>query len=143
MTVKELVELDNFIGDITITTRDTGKDGKNLFRVNTFHIGHSEGIVPHYHDDKDVYKSVNINTFDSGKDYYKIVTGKIPKEWLNLQVQSFRVWRSHRSSEDYHYSHHSLEHILIDCYCDGYVHQEKEKNVDEQLPGQMNIEDFL
>ena len=136
MTVKELIELDDCIGDITITVRGGASGGE---RLKEYHIGPEEGEVPPYHDNKDVYKQVAINAKDVGKDYYQILLNKIPKPWLGLTVISFRVWKASRQPYG---EQHSLEHILIDVKPEGHVEEEIIKEKDTDMEGQLNFDDF-
>ncbi len=137
MTVKELIELNNFIGDITITVR--GGIGGGV-RLKEIHIGHEEGAPHLYSDDKDVYEHIDINTQDMGEGYYRILVSKIPKQYLGLTVTSFWVWNAHRGLG----IEHELEHILINVKPDGYAEEvdkaAKEKEID--VDGQMNFADF-
>lgn len=138
MTVKELIELNNFIGDITITVRGGASGGE---RLKEYHIGPEEGKAPPYHDNKDVYKQVAINAKDMGKDYYQILLTKIPKQWLGLTVISYRVWKASRKPYGVQ---HGFEHILIDVKPDGYVEKVDKTTKEKELAveGQMNFADF-
>lgn len=137
MTVKELIELNDFIGDITITVRGGASGGKRLKEI---HIGHEEGAPHLYPDDKDIYEHIDINAQDIGKGYCQILVSKIPKRYLGLTVTSYRVWNAYRGLG----VERDLEHILIDVKPDGYV-EEVDKTIKEKdlvVEGQMNFADF-
>lgn len=136
MLVRELIELNSLIGDITVTIRD----GNGKEKIKAFHIGAGAGIPPIYHDKNDVYKEIEINAWDTGKEYYKLLMNKLPKQILDLQVFEYNIVTSYRRFVAS--TQHSLQHIYI------AVRQgEKDKTPDiegkEQLKGQMNIEDFI
>ena len=169
MTVKELIQDNGFIGDITIDIRGKsnsvtpGYENQQTFShlQQDWHIGAEEGIKPPFPSKVDTYIEKNINEKDDGKDYYNLVVSRVPKELLNLHVTSWRVWPSYRRTKSS--SSHSLEHILISAWTDETkemadqqeILQQLEKarkreeaaavqeEVKEQLPGQIDINDWL
>lgn len=109
MTVKELIELNQMIVDVSIEVRVDG--GKLLDYLG---IGNYAGVKPPYpmqvpkerryvgntsacmkKDGKYIDKS--INSRDDGKDYWQVKTNRIQKEWLSLEVYS---WSSSRAFRD-------------------------------------------
>lgn len=139
MTVKELIKLNDCIGDITITVRDGESGGKKL---REYCIGVYAGQIPLYPDKRSTYKDIAINARDNGKDYYQILIQQIPKQWLGLNVQHFHTSKSHRS--DWKQADHSFEHIYIDVHPEGWMEEnEPEKKDDEKLEGQISIEDLM
>lgn len=150
MTVRELIELNQMIGDIEITIR---KDGKLLDQLN---IGQHEGIKPRYptmvpkeeryigtmsksNQREAHYIPKSINAKDDGKEYYQIMVGRIPKAWLELTVQG---WDSHRAYRSIH-SQHELEALRITTLPSGQrmeVQSEPKKSKEEDgMDGQMDI----
>ncbi len=108
MTVKDLIELNQMIVDVSIEVRIGG--GKLLDYLG---IGNYAGVKPPYpiqvpkerrhvgntsacmrKDGKYIDKS--INSRDDGKDYWQVKTNRIPKEWLNLEVYSWSSSRAFR-----------------------------------------------
>lgn len=141
MTIKELIELNDYIGDITVTIRDS--EGKN--KIQEYHIGVNAGIIPVYHDDKDVYEEIEINTFDKGKDYYQILVSRVPKQILELRVFAYRIWGSYRR---YLSASHGLEHVHItvrqgENAKTPVIKEKSQEAKKEELEGQINLEDFI
>lgn len=104
MTVKELVELNQMITDITITIR---KNGSAL--LDELNIGLVAGIKPPYptmvpKDESYIgniststkreasYINKSVNAWDDGKEYWKTKTNIIPEKWLGLEVCSWSVY---------------------------------------------------
>lgn len=150
MTVRELIELNQMIGDIEITIR---KDGKLFDQLN---IGQHEGIKPRYptmvpkeeryigtmsksNQREAHYIPKSINARDDGKEYYQTMVGRIPKAWLELTVQD---WDSHRAYRGIH-SMHELESLRITTLPSGQrmeVQSEPKKSKEEDgMDGQMDI----
>lgn len=137
MTVKELIELNDNIGDLTIEVRDEG--GK---LIKAYHIGKKAGVPPVYPKEKEVYIEKNINMCDDGSQYIGLKLNRIPKSLLNLTVKMFK---SHPTWHGYGLD--DLEHMLIWTFPDGYDEGRARKEIapqikDEELEGQMQIEDF-
>lgn len=163
MTVKDLIKLNGMITDLEITVRMVG--GSLLDQLN---IGCSEGVKPQYptrvpkdpryagnvnwHDDvmyKDAaYIPKSINAWDDGKGYYEIKLSRIPTKWLELEVFN---WSGGKASSigvnPRRYNNNSFhgERLQITALPSGESLEikEKSKDTDEELPGQMNIIDFL
>lgn len=148
MTVRELIELNQMIGDIEITIR---KDGKLLDQLN---IGQHEGIKPRFptmvpieeryigtmsksNQREAHYIPKSINAKDDGKEYYQIIVSRIPKAWLELTVQG---WDSHRAYRGIN-SRHELESLRITALPSGQKMevQEEPKRKEEDMEGQMDI----
>lgn len=138
MTVKELIELNNCIGDMTITVRGGSNGG---IRLREYRIGTDAGEKGPYPDEKTTYKEVAINARDNEKDYYQLLIKQIPKPWLALKVKSWHVYKSYRRA--WGEATHSFEHIHIDVYEEGWKEDEEpEKKENSQLDGQITFEDI-
>lgn len=104
MTVRELIELNQMITDVTITVR---KGGTAL--LDELNIGCERGVEPRFpqmvpkeeryignicHETKKkaAYIPKSINSWDDGKDYWQVKTNRIPEKWLGLEVYSWEVW---------------------------------------------------
>ena len=162
MTVKDLIELNALITDLKITVRQNG----NLL-LDQLNIGCSEGVEPRYptrvprdpkyaenfykHDEatfKDAaYIPKPINAWDEGKDYYDIRLGKIPKQWLDLEVYSWECYPAskvgttspRRGRTNFH-----GQCLWITALPSGAKLEIKEtEKPEEELPGQMSIEEML
>lgn len=164
MTVKDLIELNAMITDLEITVR---RDGNLL--LDQLNIGCSEGVKPLYPtrvpkdpryagnfnlSNDEMYKDAayipeSINAWDDGKDYYEIKLNRIPAKWLELEVFS---WSGEKASSisvnprrDKTTSFYG-ELIRIIATPSGEsleINEKPSKDTDEELPGQMNIIDFL
>ena len=164
MKVKELIELNAMITDLEITVR---KDGGLLW--DQLNIGCSEGVKPPYptrvpkeakyagnlcRTDEKMFKDAayipkSINAWDDGKDYYQILTGRVPGKWLELEVYSWEVWKASgvATTNPRRYQNNNFHGQLIKIVAlpSGEkleVKQELQTKTKE-LPGQMNIMDFL
>ena len=136
MTVKELIELNNFIGDVSITVR--GGDNGSM-KLREYRIGVYAGQTLPCPDKRTTCKDVAINARDNGKDYYQILLKQIPKQWLELKVQSFHIHGSYR--RNWPQAIHAFEHIYIDVHPEGWMEKvELKKEHDEQLTGQMSLD---
>ncbi len=133
MTVKELIESNQCIGDINIIIRD-----RNGMRTKGYHIGADEGMEPIRRsliNEKDVYRKVNINAFDT-KDIYQLYSNRIPKQLLELEVFSWKSTKAYRRGMT-----HSLECIDIEIRNGAALELTREDKIkDEQLAGQMSLE---
>lgn len=163
MTVKDLIELNTMITDLVITVRIGG----NLL-LDQLNIGCSEGVKPRYPTrvpkdpryagnfnqfNDEMYKDAayipkSINAWDDGKDYYEIKLSRIPAKWLDLEVISWTVGRASSigvNPRRYNNSSFHGERLQITALPSGESLEikEKTKDTDEELPGQMNINDFL
>lgn len=163
MTVKDLIELNTMITDLVITVRIGG----NLL-LDQLNIGCSEGVKPPYptrvpkdpryagnfnQSNDEMYKDAayipkSINAWDDGKDYYEIKLSRIPAKWLDLEVISWTVGRASSigvNPRRYNNSSFHGERLQITALPSGESLEikEKTKDTDEELPGQMNINDFL
>ena len=118
MTIKELIESNSFIGDITIDIRGRSKtvtpgfENQQTFSQleQDWHIGYEEGKKPPYPSEKGIYIEKSINKYDDGEDYYDLTVSRIPDEVMNLYVVSWSVWKSYRSFGDSHYNNHDMQH---------------------------------
>lgn len=161
MTVKELIELNNMITDLEITVRIGG----NLL-LDQLNIGCSEGVKPLYptrvpkdpkyagnfnQSNDDMYKDAtyipkSINAWDNGKDYYQLLIGKIPAKWLDLTVCGWECTAASRvthASPRRERTHFYGQYLKIIALPSGERPSEKSKWEFLELPGQMNINDFL
>ena len=120
MKVKELIQLNNNIGDIEVAVRG-GYNGWT--RIKSWHIGVYEGIVPQYPLGNATYINESINAYDYDKNEYKVVTKNIPKEVLEMEVMAWDSYPTHRL-----YINHWLERVRI--------------TVKETASGQMSIEEL-
>ena len=162
MKVKDLIELNAMITDLEITVR---KDGGLL--LDQLNIGPSEGVKPPYptrvpkeerfagslnqHNDR-FYKDAayipkSINAWDDGKDYYEIKVNRIPAKWLELEVFSWEVWKastvtttSPKRGRNVNFQGQLMKIVALPSGAKLEVKQEEKT---EELPGQMNITDFL
>lgn len=163
MTVKDLIERNSMITDLEITVR---KNGADLY--DQLNIGCAEGVKPRYptrvpkgpryvgntnlsdpstHKDA-AYISKSINAWDDGKDYYEIKLNRIPAKWLELEVFSWSVGRASSigvNPRRHNNNNFHGERLRITALPSGESLEikEKTKDTDEELPGQMNIIDFL
>lgn len=167
MTVKELIELNQHITDVEITVR---KDGSAL--LDQLNIGPAEGIKPPYptkvpKEERYVgnmsistkrdahYIDKSINAWDDGKDYWQVKVNRIPNKWLDLEVISWGVWPASTvvygasRRNDYGNSHKNVnfhgQRLYADVLPSGQkleVPEPKTEQVDEQLDGQMSIDDW-
>ena len=88
MTIKELIESNSFIGDITIDIRGRSKtvtpgfENQQTFSQleQDWHIGYEEGKKPPYPSEKGIYIEKSINKYDDGEDYYDLTVSRIPDE---------------------------------------------------------------
>lgn len=162
MKAKDLIELNSMITDLEITVR---KDGNLL--LDQLNIGPSEGVKPPYptrvpkeerfagslnqYNDgfyKDAaYIPKSINAWDDGKDYYEIKLNRIPAKWLVLEVYSWEVWKASSvattSPRRYHNNNFQGQLMKIVALPSGVKLEVKQEEKTEELPGQMNITDFL
>lgn len=129
MTVRELIELNDFIGDIEIQVRNDGK----LLKTLKIGAGVEETNLLELRE-KEIVKNTEINIRDEGDFRYGLILKKIPKNWLNLKVDSWRMMWSYRPND----RGSSLESIEIECYPDGYK-EEKEKPDTEKYDGQLSL----
>lgn len=162
MKVKELIELNAMITDLEITVR---KDGGLLW--DQLNIGCSEGVKPLYptrvpkepryagslNQHTDLYKDAayipkSINSWDDGKDYYQILTGRIPAKWLALEVFSWEVWKASgvatanpRRYQNNNFHGQLMKIVALPSGEKLEIKQEEKSEV--ELPGQMSINDFL
>lgn len=113
MKVKELIELNNLIGDIKITVREEG----NGPLIKELRIGAGASQGPD--EQSIILLPEDTNSYDAGRDHYKVLTSKIPRMWLNLKVHAWDAGKAYRLGEYVR----SLQHIRITCGPDGYVEQ--------------------
>ena len=104
MTVRELMELNQMITDVNIEIR---RDGTRLldalfigcaegvkppFPVK---VPESEQYINSLSFRKEArYIAKSINAWDDGKDYWQVKPDRIPKAWLGLTVFSWEVWQA-------------------------------------------------
>lgn len=158
MIVRDLIDSNQHITDVTITIRQEGR------LVDELNIGLDAGVKPPYPTRvpkearyignacdcfrKDAtYLHKSINAWDDGKDYWQVKTDRIPKKWQELEVDAWHVWsasriRHPRASRQYGGDY---EHLYITALPSGERMEIKELPKDEwsELPGQMNILDFI
>lgn len=167
MTVKELIELNQMITDVQITVR---KDHFMFDQLNIGPAEGIKPPFPTMVPKEErwvgnisvetkreaYYIDKNINAWDDGKDYWQIKPERIPKKWLELEVSSWEVWPASTvvygasRRNDYGHSHKNInfhgQRINIEVETNGQdlkIQESKEKpKDDEQLEGQMSIEDW-
>lgn len=162
MTVKELIELNQMITDVEITVRVNGTS----YIIDQLNIGCAEGVKPPYPTQvpkeeryignqsvsckKDAhYIEKSINSWDDGKDYWQLKINRIPEKWLDLQVCSWNVapasWCG-GNPRRYRNGNFHGKRIEITTLPSGESLEVKEPKQqapqDEQLEGQMSIEDW-
>lgn len=164
MKVKDLIELNAMITDLEITVR---KDGGLL--LDQLNIGPGEGVVPPYptrtpkeekyanslnqHTDKykdAAYIPKSINAWDDGKDYYQILTGRIPAKWLALEVYSWEVWKastvattSPRRYQNNNFQGQLMKIVALPSGEKLEIKEKQEEKPEVTLPGQINIFDYM
>ena len=111
MTVKELIELNDHIGDITIMVRD-----ENMILLKEYFIGAGAFVLPEKRNERIDYMDFSINAFDEDKDRYQLLINKIPKNLLGLTVSEYSSRRAGRR----YFDRHSLDHIDITVRPDGW-----------------------
>jgi hypothetical protein len=102
MTVRELIELNQFVTDAEIEIR---RDGCRL--LDALFIGCAVGNKPPFpvkvpESERFVdsltrrkeahYVQKSINAWDDGRDYWQVKPDRIPKAWQELKVFSWEVW---------------------------------------------------
>ena len=165
MKVKDLIELNAMITDLEITVR---RDGGLL--LDQLNIGPSEGVKPPYPTrvpreerfagsqnqsiDK-FYKDAayipkSINAWDDGKDYYQILTGRIPAKWLALEVYSWEVWKAStvattnpRRYQNNNFHGQLMKIVALPSGEKLEVKATQEEKPEVALPGQMSIFDYM
>lgn len=162
MKVKDLIELNAMITDLEITAR---LNGNVLY--DQLNIGPSEGVKPPYptrvprearyagnlcRTDENMFRDAvyipkSINAWDDGKDYYELKVNRIPAKWLELEVYSWEVWKasSVATTSPRRYQNNSFHGQLMKIVAlpNGEKLEVKQEEKTEELPGQMNITDFL
>ena len=164
MKVRELIELNQMIADVSIEVRI---DGCRL--LDALKIGPDVGTLPRYplmvpkdrlHIDGNlkkqaVYMDKSINSWDDGRDYWQVKTNRIPNAWLELEVFSWKVWPSYygrharacriENGHTFRNGTFNGQRINIVALPSGESLEVKEKKVqtnDEQLEGQMSFDDW-
>ena len=168
MTVKELIELNQMITDVEITVR---KGGSAL--VDQLNIGPAEGEKPPYplmvpKEERYIgnisietkreahYINKSINAWDDGKDYWQVKVSRIPAKWLDLEVYSWGVSPAstvcysspRRRNGDLNFKNVNFhgQRIDITALPSGETlpaPEEAKSQKDDQLDGQMNIDDWM
>ena len=168
MKVKALIELNQMITDIEITVRQNG-----TALLDQLNIGPAEGVKPPYptmvpKEERYVgnqsistkreahYIAKSINAWDDGKDYWQIKPNRIPGKWLDLEVYSWEVWpastvrttspRRMNGGLNFKNVNFHGQRINITALPSGQslpAPKEDKPYKDEQLDGQMNIEDWM
>ena len=161
MKVRELMELNMMITDAQITVRVDGTS----FIVDQLNIGCERGIKPPYPTQvpkeeryvgnqslscrKDAhYIDKSINAWDDGKEYWQLKINRIPEKWLDLEVSSWEVWPASHLGNPRRYGNGNFhgQRINITTLPSGEKLEVKEpkqkQDQDEQLEGQMSIEDW-
>ena len=162
MKVKDLIELNAMITDLEITVR---KDGSLL--LDQLNIGPAKGVIPPYptrvpksekyagslnqHTDKykdAAYIPKSINAWDDGKDYYQILTGRVPAKWLALEVYNWEVWKASTvaTTNPRRYQNNNFQGQLMKIVAlpsGEKLEIKQEEKPEVALPGQMSIDDFL
>ena len=163
MKVYELIETNNMITDAEITIRINGSA-----LLDQLNIGPSEGVKPPYptkvpiNEDfvgmlsepcrkEAAYIPKSINSWDDGKDYWQVKPNRIPKKWLDLDVFSWEVWpastvgvsrRSEGRFRNINFHGQRINIVALPSGQDMTVIV-KEREVSEDIEGQMNLEDWI
>ena len=128
MTLEELVSLNAFIGDLTVQIR---KDGNEL--LQQYEIG--AGARPDRYAgemQKPRWETIEkpINARDEGKDYYSILTKRIPAELRRLTVHSWRNM-GHGFRPGMNGNHNSIERVEVVVYPEGWQAPEDEEEKEQ------------
>ena len=171
MTVRELIELNQMITDVEIDIRQNGSlriDQLNIgcsqgekppypTRVprKPEYAGGYNLHNDHYYREA-TYLPKSINSWDDGKDYWQVKVNRIPKKWLDLEVFSWEVWpasavcyTSPRRSEgvfknvNFHGQRINIIALPSGEHMEIPELKQKHADPDDQLEGQMSIEDFM
>lgn len=167
MTVRELMELNQMITDVNIEIR---RDGSRL--LDALFIGCAEGVKPpfpfkvpeseQYIDNltrrKEArYIAKSINAWDDGKDYWQVKPDRIPKKWLELTVFSWEVWPAsslginprRRTGRGTNVTFHGQRLNVVALPPGSVTVEDLAEQMNDSAPkqdqieGQMNIEDFM
>lgn len=130
MTVKELIELNPLIADIEIDLRD-----ENGILIQKLEIG-ARAEEPRNAQLQEIttviHEEININ--DEGDFCIGINFKKIPKEWLNLVVDSWRAWLITGESGK------QLQTIWMHCHREGYKKEPERPKTDKTKDdGQLSL----
>lgn len=169
MTVKELIELNQMITDVEITIRKDGSallDQLNIGPAEGIKppyptmVPKEERYIGNLSLEtkrKAHYIDKSINAWDDGKDFWQVKPDRIPKKWLNLEVYSWEVWPAstviagRRSNYNFNFPNVNFhgQKINITALPSGESMEIKQpqetkeaKKDDDQLEGQMSIEDM-
>lgn len=171
MKVKELIELNQMITDVVITIRENGclrLDEMHIGPAVGVKPPYPTRVPrkPEYaggynlHNDQmyreAAYNSKSINAWDDGHDYWQVKVNRIPKAWLDLEVFSWEVWeastvrttspRRNNYSENFKNVNFHGQRINITALPSGETlpaPEEAKPQKDDQLDGQMNIDDWM
>lgn len=169
MKVKELIELNQMITDVEITVRDHGStllDQLNIGpergekppyptrvpRKREYAGSGNQGNDLMYKEAAYIPKS--INAWDDGHDYWQVKPNRIPSAWLELEVFS---WEAREAScichtsprrrngfgRNVNFHGQQLNVVALPSGQTLSVPEPKEKNTDDQLDGQMSIEEWI
>ena len=167
MTVYELISLNQMITDIEIEIRDNHK------LVDVLLYGCAAGVKPTFprkvpespqfignvsRQKEATYIPKSINSYDDGRDYWQVKPDRLPKGWKDLTVTSWEVWPAPcvgtTSPRRMNYGegfknvnfHGQRINMVAEMPKDKELPlpepQPKQKN-DEQIKGQMSIEDYI
>lgn len=161
MKLRELIELNQNITDLELYIREGGSS-----LVDYYAIGLDSGIKPPFPmkihpgtkgEKEGTYIHKSINAWDDGKEYWQTKVNRIPESLLDLEVYAWcnrHVYRPHHPRSFVNPSD-AYEKYQVTLLPSGElpklkevkVKEPKEKTVaaqvDEQLPGQTSIYDFL
>lgn len=170
MTVRELIELNQMITDVQITVRRNGcllldqlnigpaEGEKPRFPTRVprkpEYAGSSNQHCESMYKDA-AYIAKSINSWDDGKDYWQVKVNRIPAQWLDLEVYSWSVWpastvcytsprRTNGTAKfsNVNFNGERLNVVALPSGAKLEVKQPKQIKPDEQLEGQISIEDW-
>ena len=171
MKVKELIELNQMITDVEITVRDHGStllDQLNIGPARGIKPPYPTRVprdrkyagTCQQHNDQmyrdAAYIQKSINSWDDGKDYWQVKPNRIPKAWLDLEVYSwdlrsascFTPRRSCPSGVGRNINFHGEQINIVALPSDRTLpapreDQDPKAKTDDQLEGQISIEDWM
>ena len=139
MTLEELITTNCSIGNLYVTIRD-----RKYFFIDEIHIG------SHVDEDKigssskePRWKCIKkpINTKETGSQYWGIILKNIPKELLSMEVHHWRIHEGfgfRLNNGCWQFCGLFVDVFGEDKFIEAICHEEN-----DQLEGQMSIEDFL
>lgn len=138
MTLKELITTNPEIAKIYIELRD-----EKGHLITAYHIGALETedrcLSPN-NEPRWITIPKELNTRRTGKDYWGVIVSAIPKSLLDKQVTNWSSWYAH--GYECNNGLESFSWLTVNLLGSDFCIETDAKEVKE-LPGQMNIEDYL